>query len=328
MSIQILILNYNGRHLLEECLPSVLLAAARSVQDCRVAVIDNSSVDDSVPWLAANHPEIETILCPNLGLCSFNEVVARLRGVAVLLNNDIKLDADCIDPWVAPLMDSGDPTCFMTAPLCRRFDGRSYEGFKTSVRWRFGLVQATALFAGHESVAGVADLTASAGAALAVDCRKFRELRGFDPLYLPGRLEDLDFAFRGYQAGYCARYVPQAVTYHLGMATFGAVFGREGCDRLALRNTLLFQWKNLRHPWHRAREAAGLAMRLAWEAWRAPRSAPGRRWMLLRALREARARWRQCGPCAMPRGANRAGELDYFRRFHPTRMRQLAPVDQ
>ncbi|KKL55193.1 hypothetical protein LCGC14_2257850, partial [marine sediment metagenome] len=34
--------------------------------------------------------------------------------------------------------------------------------------------------------------TASAGAALAVDCRKFTELGGLDPLYLPGVLDQLD----------------------------------------------------------------------------------------------------------------------------------------
>ena len=113
-------------------------------------------------------------------------------------------------------------------------------------------------------------LTASAGAALAVDRRKFMALGGFDPLYLPGRLEDLDFAYRGYLSGYHARYVPASVVYHLGMASFAAAFGRAGCDHLALRNTLLFQWKNLRHPLHLGRQLLGLPLRLLADACRAP----------------------------------------------------------
>jgi GT2 family glycosyltransferase len=198
----------------------------------------------------------------------------------------------------------------MTAPLCWQFDGRTYEGFKTAVRWRWGLVQATALFPRHEERIAQAGWTASAGAALAVDRRKFLALGGFDPLYLPGRLEDLDFAFRGYQAGYHARYVPQAVAYHLGMGTFGPAFGREGCDRLALRNTLLFQWKNLRHPWHRLRQVAGLGTRLLLDACRG-------RSTTLRALREAWRRWHEAPPAARPRQGTLQREWDFFRRFHP-----------
>jgi elongation factor G len=67
---------------------------------------------------------------------------------------------------------------------------------------RRGLVQATAIFAGAEQIAGRSGPTASAGAALAVNRRVFCALGGFDPLYLPGRIEDLDFAYRGFLAGY------------------------------------------------------------------------------------------------------------------------------
>ena len=326
MSVHILILNYNGRHLLEACLPTVLAAAATARHACQVAVVDNQSTDDSLAWLADRFPELTVCRSANRGLCSFNEIVPALRArVAVLLNSDIKLHPDCIDPLVAPLLGSrrpGEPPCFMTAPLCRRFDGHTYEGFKTAVRWRWGLVQATSLFAGHESVVDRPDWTASAGAAIAVDCRKFNKLGGFDPLYLPGRLEDLDLAFRAYQAGYCAKYVPEAVAYHLGMGTFGPVFGEARCAELALRNTLLFQWKNLRHPLHRARQAAGLAARLALEACRAPWTPPARRWMLVRAIREAAVQWRRFRRPATPPATAR--ELEFFRRFHPDRMRECA----
>jgi GT2 family glycosyltransferase len=326
MSIQILILNYNGRHLLEACLPTVLAAAGRSRRACHVGVVDNDSTDDSVEWLADRFPQVTIYPCANRGLCSFNEVVASLDcRVAVLLNSDIKLQADCIDPLVAPLLAErrrGQPPCFMTAPLCRRFDGRTYEGFKTAVRWRWGLVQATSLFAGHESVVDRPDWTASAGAAIAVDRRKFIKLGGFDPLYLPGRLEDLDFAYRGYQVGYCAKYVPEAVSFHLGMGTFGPVLGLEACDRLALRNTLLFQWKNLRHPLNRTRQAAGLAVRLAAEVCRAPWASPTRRWPLLCAMREAASRWRSVRSSGVGMAGASGRELEFFRRFHPDRMKE------
>jgi len=326
MLLHLLVLNYNGRRRLAECLPSVLRAAANSVHRCHVAVIDNDSADDSLAWLAERFPQIAVIRRPNRGLCSFNDVLPSLEGpVAVLLNNDVKLDPHSIDPLVAPLLkrQPGDASrCFMTAPLCWRFDGRTYEGFRTAVCWRWGLVRATALYPGHQAVIRQPGWTASAGAALAVDRRKFAELGGFDPLYLPGRLEDLDFAFRGYLAGYHARYVPQSVMYHRGMATFGEVFGREGCDWLALRNTLWFQWKNLRHPLHLARQLLGLPVRLALDVVRAPWVPARRRWIFLRALFAALTRLGRLRSTAYRAEGTAAREREFFRRFHPRRMRE------
>ena len=323
MRVHLLVLNYNGRGLLEECLPSVIEAGRQSRHACEVAVIDNDSTDDSVTWLTERHPQVEIIRCPNRGLCSFNEVVPRLPGpVALLLNNDIKLDRQAVDPLVEPLVrepaDAERP-CFMTAPLCWLFDGVTYEGFRTAVSWRWGLVQATALYPGHEPRIHRQGLTASAGAALAVDRDKFASLGGFDPLYLPGRLEDLDFAYRGYQAGYRAVYVPEATVWHRGMATFGRVYGGSGCDDLALRNTLLFQWKNLRHPFHVARQMAGLPLRLTLEMLRAPWTPPARRWRFTRALMGAVTRKHQ-----QPAGAPGVGDLrrerEFFHQFHPHEM--------
>ena len=314
MHVHLLILNYNGRRLLAECLPSVLRAGEISRHRCEVAVIDNDSTDDSPAWLAERFPKLRVIRRPNRGLCSFNDVVPELQGpVAVLLNNDIRLDPRCVDPLVAPLMEPSP--CFMTAPLCWQADGSTYEGFRTAVRWRWGLVQATALYPGHEETIHHPAATASAGAALAVDCRKFAALGGFDPLYLPGRLEDLDFAFRGYMAGYHARYVPEAVAYHHGMATFGAVFGPAGCDRLALRNTLLFQWKNLRHPRHVARQALGLPVRLVRDVCRVPWVPRERRWEFIRALIGAMGRLGRLRSARFRPSGSVGRERRFFREF-------------
>ena len=321
MRMDLLVLNHNGRDLLGECLPSLVRAAAASRHDCRVTVIDNESSDDSLDFLAAAFPQVRVLRCTNRGLCSFNDVLPRLSSrVAILLNNDIKLAADAIDPLVEPLL--ADERCFATAPLCWLFDGRTYEGLKTAVRWRFGLVQATALFAGHEAGIEQPSLTASAGAVLAVDRVKFLQLGGFDALYLPGRLEDLDFAYRGFLAGYHARYVPQAVAYHRGCATFGRVYGMRGCDELALRNTLLFQWKNLRHPLHLTRQAAGLLLRCGRDLLRAPLTPRDERWTFFRALHAAVKRWRACGHDSCAPRLDR--EREFFCRFHPRRIHHSA----
>ena len=321
MPVHILVLNYNGRRLLAECLPSIVRAAAASRHACDVAVIDNDSGDDSVVWLERHYRQVRVIHHANRGLCSFNDVLAELPGpVALLLNNDIKLDPGAVDPLVDPLLEShpaSNPACFMTAPLCWLFDGQTYEGFKTAVRWRWGLVQATALFDGHRPAIHAPGLTASAGAALAVDCHKFLELGGFDPVYLPGRIEDLDFAFRGYAAGYHARYVPQSIAYHRGMSTFGRVFGTAGCDRLALRNTLLFQWKNLRDTRSILRQVVGLPIRAAADIARLPWAPPSRRLAFIRAFAGAVARLGKVRATPPASQDCRRRARVFFEEFHP-----------
>jgi GT2 family glycosyltransferase len=127
---------------------------------------------------------------------------------------------------------------------------------RTRVRTRFGLVQGMCRVPGHEALVDRPDLTAAAGPVLAVDRRRFLALKGYDPLYFPGRIEDLDLGFRGWMAGWKGYYVPASLAYHRGFGSFGPAFGRTGCDRLAARNSLLFAWKNL--------AGRRLASHLAW----------------------------------------------------------------
>ena len=327
MKLGIFILNHNGRSLLTECLPSVQQAADASAHDTRVVVVDNASTDDSLAWLAATYPEVEVISRPNRGLCSFNDILSAAdEQVAVLLNNDIKLDRQSLDPWIAPLdrdSPSYAPNCFLTAPLCWRFDGRTYEGFRTGLRWRWGLVQATALFPGHEPAHLEPGPIASAGAAIAVNRCTFLALGGFDPLYLPGRIEDLDLAYRAYRLGYEARYVPQAVAWHRGQASFDAEMGSAASLRLALRNTLLFQWRHLRHPVHIARHVAALPVRVVFDVVRAPWQPPAERFGFCRALAAAAVR----APAALRQRSVWSWtdrERDFFRQFDFRRMAATA----
>ncbi len=326
MDAVLLVLNYNGWELLRWALPSVLEAAAACRWRCQVAVVDNGSTDGSWQRLKSHFPHVHRHRMLNRGLCSFNEVARLYQApVLVLLNNDIYLTRECLDPWLAPLLESpdrgGDPRCWMTAPCGWHYATRRWEGYKTALGWRWGLVQATAFFPGHESCQSSADETACAGAALAVRREVFLHLGGFDPLYLPGRLEDLDLCYRAYLAGYHARYVPQAQVWHLGAATFARELGAEANDHLALRNTLLFQWKNLHHWRHRLRQRWGVALRLARDVLQAPLARSGR-FAFWRAWREARQVYRRHGS---PRAAaNPHREKAFFERYAPQRLAALS----
>lgn len=331
MNVDLVILNYNGRGLLGQCLPSIIEAASVSRHDCRVVVVDNASTDGSVEFLRECYPHVVVEVCPNQGLCSYNVVLERLDcDVAVLLNNDIRLDAKAVDPLIEPFLQRGLAVgghCYMTAPQCRSWTSGEYEGQKTAVAWRWGLIQATALYSGHKPHTNRPGMTASAGAAMAVDRQVFLRLGGFDPLYLPGRLEDLDLAYRAFLQGYLAEYVPQAVAFHAGQATFAREFGTAGCERLALRNTLLFQWKNLHCPRHRVRQLAGYTLRLLRDVVTAPFVERPHRWRFIRAWKEARLRWQTAEHASKDTSAvsplRLKRERTFFHQFHPKRIDTL-----
>jgi GT2 family glycosyltransferase len=306
----ILVLNYNGRALLAECLPSVAAAASRAPVPCAVSVVDNGSTDGSLDELATAWPAVGLFREPNDGLASFNRVLARLEEpVVLLLNNDVKLDPEAVGPLLRAF-EAHDDALF-AAPLCWSFDGREYEGMRTRVRSRYGLVQGMCRVPGHRAVVHRPDLTAAAGPVLAVDRRKFLDLGGYDPVFFPGRIEDLDLGFRGWMIGWKGYYVPESVAYHRGFGSFEPAFGRDGCDRLAARNTLLFAWKNL--------SGRRLAAHLAWLPVRlAYALATGRRHFTaalvealvrLREVRDARRR------LAVGRGGWSARQEAYFRQF-------------
>ncbi len=126
----ILVLNYNGRALLEECLPSIIEAASHSPVPCRVSVVDNSSSDGSRELVETRFPSVGFISEPNRGLASFNRVLERLdEPVVLLLNNDVKLDQEAVRPLLR-IFETHDDV-FFSAPCCWTFDGGTYEGMRT-----------------------------------------------------------------------------------------------------------------------------------------------------------------------------------------------------
>ncbi len=94
--VVLIIINYNGRKHLAQCLDSVL---AQSYKNFQAVVVDNNSSDGSIEFVRSNYPQIEVVACrKNLGYGkAINLAVkARLAKKDIhyfgILNNDIKLD--------------------------------------------------------------------------------------------------------------------------------------------------------------------------------------------------------------------------------------------
>lgn len=91
------IANYNGVHMLADCLDSVL--AQSPGVPVEIIVHDDASTDDSVAFLRERYPQVEILAsADNVGFCiGNNRMVAHARGEYVLLlNNDAALFPDAL----------------------------------------------------------------------------------------------------------------------------------------------------------------------------------------------------------------------------------------
>lgn len=244
MKINIIILNYNGKELMKRCLPSIVDAAKKSKHNCRVSVIDNLSQDDSVSFLKNNFLDMDIIVAgENKVLCSYNDIIKQIDDdVVILLNNDIKVDENFVDPLVETINEDNEN--FLVTPKCLTFNEKVYEGSKTKARIIWGLFWASSKFKGYERGIDMQGCTFSAGFG-AFDRKKFLELEGYDNLYLPGTLEDSDICFRAWKRGWKCLYQPKSIIYHMGQVSFHRRFGRRQTKIVNFRNLFLFMWKNI-----------------------------------------------------------------------------------
>ena len=93
--ITLIITNWNGKDLLQECLPSVLQAVKFDSKRCyEIIVVDDCSSDDSLRILEKEFPKITRLKTPfNMGFQrANNHLIEKARSKFVMpMNNDIKL---------------------------------------------------------------------------------------------------------------------------------------------------------------------------------------------------------------------------------------------
>ena len=99
MKIAVVILNWNGKQLLEQFLPSVIQFS----EEATVYVADNASTDDSVAFVRANFPTVSIVVnATNTGYAGgYNEALQHIEAdVYALVNSDIEVTEN----WLQPIL--------------------------------------------------------------------------------------------------------------------------------------------------------------------------------------------------------------------------------
>ncbi len=244
----IIILNWNGRDLLEQGVPSVLEAVRAHGRPHEVIVVDNGSIDGSVELLRRDFPEVRIVALPqNLGFAEGNNagVRASRHDVVVLLNNDMVVDRG----FLRPLLDGFGPNTFaVTSQIyLQNPAARREETGRTTALFRRGMIDYA-----HRSIPAEGlhrrYLPAfwAGGGSSAFHRRRFMMLGGFDRIYGPAYVEDADLSYQAWKAGWEILFAPESIVYHKHRASSARRFSDAGLQCLINRNQLFFIWKNIR----------------------------------------------------------------------------------
>jgi GT2 family glycosyltransferase len=216
----IVVVNWNGAHLLRSCLASL----SRLTRPAHVAVVDNGSSDDSAE-VVGSFPDVEWIpLGRNIGFAAANNVGIRLalaagaRWVAIA-NTDVQVEPD----WLERLVEAGDAhpeagllgglLLFEHDPARVNSTGLTLDVLGRARDRDFGVPVST-LETRDGPVTGV-----SGGAAL-YRAEALRRIGLFDPAYF-AYYEDVDLSLRAAALGIRSWYVSAARARHGYGRSFG-----------------------------------------------------------------------------------------------------------
>lgn len=232
--LSVIIVNYNTRQLLENCLNSIF-RADHPKNGLEVIVVDNASHDDSVKMIRDKFSDITLIKNQvNLGFAKANnQAVKKTSGRYLLfLNSDTVIKRYSL---VKPLKflknhpNVGAITVKLTTPN-GNIDLDNHRGFPTpwaSFCHFFGfsaLFPRSTLFnsyhLGLKKLNRIHSIPVAAGSFLMMPAKVFAQIGGWDEAYYFYG-EDIDLCYRINSANYKIIYYPKVSTLHLKGASSG-----------------------------------------------------------------------------------------------------------
>ncbi len=265
----IIILNWNGKDLLAEGLPSVLEAVETDGRPHEVIVVDNGSSDGSVEYLSDNFPGVRILPLPkNLGFAEGNNfgIRAARHDIVVLLNNDMVVDRG----FLKPLLEGFSQETFAVSSQIYHQDPsvRREETGKTVAVFRRGMIDyGHSTFEEKSLPRRYYPTFWAGGGSSAFHRERFLQLGGFHAIYSPAYVEDTDISYRAWKKGWILLFAPDSVVYHKHRASCSRRFTHLQLRKLIQRNQFLFIWKNMQ-SWSLLLSHCGL---LPWNCYRLAR---------------------------------------------------------
>lgn len=210
-SVSIVVLSYNSREDLAECISSLINQTYHSFE---IIVVDNASMDGSEEFIRINYPEIKVVQTgKNLGYAAGNNAgfeIAKGEYI-VVVNPDTVADPEWLAELIKPL--ENDQTIAATTSKILiyhqkdRINACAFRSHPTGLTFCRGLNKSAVEFDNYQEVSSVS------GCSLAIRSNMLKSINGFDPDFFLYQ-EDTDLSWRIRFAGGKIMYVPKSVIYH------------------------------------------------------------------------------------------------------------------
>lgn len=246
-TLAIVILNYNGKKHLQTYLPSVVECS----QGHDIIIVDNGSLDDSIPFLNANFSGVKLIqLVKNVGFAQgYNDGLEKIKGQYehyLLLNSDVEVTSGYLSPLLSriagPSIAAVQPKILSHTNKTRFEHAGASGGFLDRNGFPFCRGR---IFDACEADQGQYDNAIpvfwASGACLLIKSALYHEANGFDGSFF-AHMEEIDLCWRLQHNGYQIWVEPSSTVYHLG----GGTLSYESNTKVFLnfRNNLYMLAKN------------------------------------------------------------------------------------
>lgn len=247
----IIVLNFNGKHLLPACLDSL---AEQTAANLHTIVVDNASTDGSAELVSEKYPWVQFLpLDKNCGFSIANNVAMREAltsgsDFVLLLNNDTFAAPDFVAQMMAVMQEDSriavvcPKIYFAHQPDLLWYAGGEYNLWTSATRHR-GWMETD-----HGQFDHLDTFTQATGCAMLVRASAIAEIGLLDERFWI-YAEDLDWSLRFLKQGYKLAFAAKARLWHIDGATNVKILSKGSEERrqfLSTRNMVFVARKHLR----------------------------------------------------------------------------------
>jgi len=222
----IIILNWNGKNLLDKFLPFLV----KYSQEATIYLADNASTDKSIEFVTNNFPEIKIIQNKeNYGYANgYNQALKQVtEKYLCLINSDVEVTENWLKP-IQELFDLNTRIGVIQPKILDYKEKSNFEyagaagGFIDKLGYPFCRGR---IFDCTEKDTGqykdIFEIFWASGACFFVRNDVFKELNGFDENFFAHQ-EEIDFCWRAFNKNILVYYCGKSKVYHVGGATLKA----------------------------------------------------------------------------------------------------------
>ena len=222
MKIALVILNWNGKDLLEKFLPSIITHSPYAT----IYVADNASTDDSISYVKTHYPEINIIQnTKNEGYAKgYNSA---LKNVKADLYGLINSDVEVTPYWLNPIIDfyQENNNASIVQPKILDYNNKhlfeyagAAGGFLDKYGYSFCRGRVFNTLEKDTNQYKSSSITWASGACFFIKEKDFKALNGFDSDYF-AHYEEIDLCWRAKNKGLNVNCITESIVYHIGGAT-------------------------------------------------------------------------------------------------------------